>query len=163
MLSLTKYGGLKLSYFLNRTLAINLVEFMSGLESIQDKKEKQKKIQIQSIYTKDIPRAIEEALSSIGEAKEFLKGILANKWTATDVVMVVGRNIAQSFNSSISEYNFEKAIDRANLLDQYFHQTGELIGPLHGLPVVLSDESSIKGLGKIFLCRLDIGMLLQGI
>jgi amidase len=39
----------------------------------------------------------------------------------------------------------EDALERAELLDLYFHQTGSLIGPLHGLPIALSDECNIHG------------------
>lgn len=34
---------------------------------------------------------------------------------------------------------FPEALERAKYLDQYFEKTGEVIGPLHGLPISLKD------------------------
>ena len=40
---------------------------------------------------------------------------------------------------------FSDAIGRAAELDAHFQETGELVGPLHGLPVTFKDQFHIKG------------------
>jgi amidase len=50
-------------------------------------------------------------------------------------------------HNCISELFIEKALERAALLDEYYQQTGMLIGPLHGLPIVFSDECILQGAG----------------
>jgi Asp-tRNA(Asn)/Glu-tRNA(Gln) amidotransferase A subunit family amidase len=40
---------------------------------------------------------------------------------------------------------FEEAIERAKELDRYFEKTGELVGPLHGVPISLKDHFKVKG------------------
>ena len=40
---------------------------------------------------------------------------------------------------------FEQAIERAKELDRYFEKTGEVIGPLHGIPISIKDVIVVKG------------------
>lgn len=40
---------------------------------------------------------------------------------------------------------FEDALKQARELDAHFKETGELKGPLHGIPVTLKDQFNIKG------------------
>jgi amidase len=39
----------------------------------------------------------------------------------------------------LTEILFPEALARANFLDEYLEKTGEVIGPLHGLPISLKD------------------------
>lgn len=45
------------------------------------------------------------------------------------------------------EIGFDLALQRAEELDEHFKQTGNLVGPLHGIPLTLKDQFHIKGLG----------------
>jgi amidase len=38
------------------------------------------------------------------------------------------------------------ALDEASALDAHLSKTGELLGPLHGIPVVVKDQAQTKGL-----------------
>lgn len=40
---------------------------------------------------------------------------------------------------------FSDAIKRADQLDTHFHDAGNVIGPLHGLPVTFKDQFHVKG------------------
>ena len=49
----------------------------------------------------------------------------------------------------------ERVLNRAEELDEHLKTTGEVVGPLHGLPMSLKDQIRIKGLectmGKLYL------------
>lgn len=45
-----------------------------------------------------------------------------------------------------SEIFFDRALERAKELDEYFQKTGKLKGPLHGLPISLKDQINLEGL-----------------
>jgi amidase len=45
------------------------------------------------------------------------------------------------------EIGFDLALEDAAEADEYFRSTGELKGPLHGIPLTLKDQFHIKGLG----------------
>lgn len=47
--------------------------------------------------------------------------------------------------NSITEVVFEDALKQARELDDHFKKTGELKGPLHGIPITLKDQFNIKG------------------
>jgi amidase len=53
---------------------------------------------------------------------------------------------AQDITNCLSEVCFEEAFVRARELDQYMETTGNVVGPLHGLPVSIKDHIKIKGL-----------------
>ncbi|KAJ5124926.1 uncharacterized protein N7515_008751 [Penicillium bovifimosum] len=53
--------------------------------------------------------------------------------------------IAQQTTKCLTEIFFEKAIARARELDEYLAQTGELVGPLHGIPVSVKDRFDVEG------------------
>jgi amidase len=45
----------------------------------------------------------------------------------------------------LSDAFFDEAVERAKALDDHLNRTGELKGPLHGLPISLKDNFNIKG------------------
>lgn len=44
------------------------------------------------------------------------------------------------------EIGFDIALCRATELDEYFRVNGQLVGPLHGIPLTLKDQFHVKGL-----------------
>lgn len=52
---------------------------------------------------------------------------------------------------------FELAVQRAKELDDHLRKTGELVGPLHGLPISLKDQFDVEGvdssMGKLIADR----------
>lgn len=47
--------------------------------------------------------------------------------------------------NSLTEIIFDEALKDARALDEYFRHTKQLIGPLHGIPVMLKDQFDVKG------------------
>lgn len=54
-------------------------------------------------------------------------------------------NTESQKTNSITEVVFEDALNQARELDAHFKMTGELRGPLHGIPITLKDQFNIKG------------------
>ncbi|KAJ1303071.1 hypothetical protein OPQ81_011272 [Rhizoctonia solani] len=52
---------------------------------------------------------------------------------------------AQELTNCITEVIFDQALARARELDEYLSKTGQVIGPLHGVPVSIKDRISVKG------------------
>ncbi|RJE23255.1 Amidase [Aspergillus sclerotialis] len=53
--------------------------------------------------------------------------------------------IAQQLNRCLTEVFFNRALSRARELDAHLKRTGELVGPLHGLPVSIKDRFDVEG------------------
>lgn len=53
--------------------------------------------------------------------------------------------IAQQLTKCLTEIFFERALNRARELDDHLESTGNVIGPLHGVPVSIKDRFDIQG------------------
>lgn len=73
--------------------------------------------------------------------------ILTRVWSSHEVAVAFCKRaaIAQQLIGCCTEMFFEKAIQRAKDLDKHLAETGELVGPLHGLPISLKDSYDIEG------------------
>ncbi|KAE8364095.1 amidase signature domain-containing protein [Aspergillus caelatus] len=54
--------------------------------------------------------------------------------------------IAQQLTSCLTEHFFNRALERAQYLDDYLKREKRIMGPLHGLPISLKDSFCIKGI-----------------
>lgn len=52
---------------------------------------------------------------------------------------------AQETVNCVTEIFFEEGFQRAAELDKHLEETGEVVGPLHGLPVSIKDHILVKG------------------
>ncbi|KAI0651823.1 general amidase [Trametes meyenii] len=78
-----------------------------------------------------------------------LLGKLAtSEWTAVEVTTAFYKRaiIAHQLVNCLTEIFVERALARATELDEHLKRTGNVVGPLHGLPVSLKDQIRIKGL-----------------
>ncbi|GAA5903732.1 hypothetical protein JCM8208_006561 [Rhodotorula glutinis] len=68
-------------------------------------------------------------------------------WTATHVVLVYVRQATRAHErcNVLTEVLFNEAVKAALDLDAHFDKTGELVGPLHGVPVSIKDQVDIAG------------------
>lgn len=104
---------------------------------------------------KDVSRfPYESGLFTTGEleitdssAPDILGNIGKGKWTAVQVTKAFSKRVAvaHQLTKCLSNMFFERDENRAKELDEYFVKTGELMGPLHGLPVSIKENHHIEG------------------
>ncbi|KAG6364517.1 hypothetical protein INS49_006118 [Diaporthe citri] len=79
-----------------------------------------------------------------------LISMMGNKsLTAVATVSAFSKRAAyvHQLTQNMLEIGFDLALRRAEELDEHFERTGNLVGPLHGIPLTLKDQFHIKGLG----------------
>ncbi|KAJ1306957.1 hypothetical protein OPQ81_007937 [Rhizoctonia solani] len=79
--------------------------------------------------------------------RQIVNGISERKWTATQTVAAFIEQAikAHEFTNCLTEILFEPALKAAKELDDHFDQTGQLRGPLHGVPLTFKDQYEIEG------------------
>ncbi|KAG2044807.1 general amidase [Suillus americanus] len=77
-----------------------------------------------------------------------LKKLASAEWTAVDVTTAFSKRaiVAHQLVNCLTEIFIDRALARAAELDDHLRKTGEVVGPLHGLPISLKDQLCIKGL-----------------
>lgn len=96
-----------------------------------------------------LSRSLETRILELQNLTDLVDGYKGKKWTAAQVLEIYSMKCLQvdkHFNL-IGEFMFDEAKERAKYLDNYFTENGKLFGPLHGVPIVLSDECIIAGVG----------------
>ncbi|BFZ64014.1 hypothetical protein YB2330_005152 [Saitoella coloradoensis] len=81
-------------------------------------------------------------------AADLVAGMKDGKWKAVEVMKAFCHRatVAQGLVNPITEVFFDKALERAEELDKYYHETGgKTVGPLHGLPISLKDQFKVEG------------------
>ncbi|RAK96451.1 amidase [Aspergillus ibericus CBS 121593] len=83
-------------------------------------------------------------IDSIPRLFELLK---AGQYTCEQIILAYIKRavIAHQLTNCLTEIVFEDALKQARQLDHDFQQTGQVKGPLHGIPVTLKDQFDIKG------------------
>ncbi|KAJ7199641.1 amidase signature domain-containing protein [Mycena pura] len=86
-----------------------------------------------------------EITAPISDATTILERIKRKELTAVQVVTAFGKRaaIAHQLLSCLTDFFLEEALIRAKQLDDSYLKTGELVGPLHGLPI--SDHMDVAG------------------
>ncbi|KAG5727460.1 Acetamidase [Termitomyces sp. T112] len=77
-----------------------------------------------------------------------LKKLANAEWSSVAVTTAFGKRaiVAHQVTNCLTEIFIERALVRAAELDAHLKGTGTIIGPLHGLPISLKDQVSIKGI-----------------
>jgi amidase len=90
---------------------------------------------------------LEHSITSTTSATRLLSQIKSREVSSLQVATAFCKRaaIAQQLSRCCTEMFFGKALKRAQELDRYLEDTGELYGPLHGLPVSLKDGTDIEG------------------
>ncbi|KAL5119791.1 hypothetical protein ACEQ8H_002397 [Pleosporales sp. CAS-2024a] len=80
-------------------------------------------------------------------ATNILQKIASRTWSSEKVIRAFCKRAAAAhqLTNCLSDAFFEEAVERAKALDDHLNRTGELKGPLHGLPISLKDNFNIKG------------------
>ncbi|PCH34207.1 amidase [Wolfiporia cocos MD-104 SS10] len=81
------------------------------------------------------------------DATSLAEAIRTRHYTATEVILAYCHvaTMAQQLTNCLTEIIFDQAIQRAAELDKHLEETGEVVGPLHGVPVSIKDHVRIKG------------------
>ncbi|KAL2851256.1 amidase signature domain-containing protein [Aspergillus pseudodeflectus] len=79
------------------------------------------------------------------DATALLQKLADREYSAVEVTTAFCKRaaIAQQLTSCLTETFFDRSLKRAQELDEYFAKTGQLIGPLHGLPISLKDSFNV--------------------
>ncbi|KAH7907273.1 general amidase [Hygrophoropsis aurantiaca] len=85
---------------------------------------------------------------TISDVETLLGKIASAQWSSFEVTTAFYKRaiIAHQLVNCLTEIFVEKALARAQELDEHLQRTGEVVGPLHGLPISLKDQLSIEGL-----------------
>lgn len=103
---------------------------------------------IETIRESGILSAQELAWTETTDIRDLVSGITKGDITSFDLTTAFCKRaaIAQQLTRCLTEICFERALKRARELDDYFVRTGEVVGPLHGIPVSIKDRFDIEGL-----------------
>ena len=82
------------------------------------------------------------------DATALLERIRTRNYTCVEVIDACWKVAvaAQDFTNCLTEISIDAARERAKELDEYLERTGQVVGPLHGLPVSIKDHILVKGL-----------------
>lgn len=98
------------------------------------------------------------------DAVSLTKAIAESKLTSVDVVKAFAKRavIAHQLTGCLTDFFLEEALAQAQALDQHLAQTGNVVGPLHGLPISIKEIIDIAGhqsstgyIGDIRLAQTD--------
>ncbi|CAK5269907.1 unnamed protein product, partial [Mycena citricolor] len=112
---------------------------------------------VSQVNVTDVPRqcglltALELEITETTDVPVILDNIRTSLWTSVQVTTAFYKRavIAQQLTNCLTEIFVERALARAKELDEYLATTGRVVGPLHGLPISLKDQFSMKGLETI--------------
>lgn len=80
------------------------------------------------------------------DATALAKAIAERRFSSEEVAIAFCKRaaIAQQLTNCLTEIMFDEAIARAKSLDAEYKKTGNLAGPLHGVPVSIKDTFKVK-------------------
>ncbi|EMD32640.1 hypothetical protein CERSUDRAFT_118670 [Gelatoporia subvermispora B] len=80
------------------------------------------------------------------DATSLVHSMRDRRYTALEVIKAFCHvaTIAQGLTNCLTEIMFEDGLKRAAELDRHLEKTGEVVGPLHGLPVSVKDHILVK-------------------
>ncbi|OSD06208.1 amidase [Trametes coccinea BRFM310] len=81
------------------------------------------------------------------DATALAEAIRTRQYTAVEVIQSFCHvaTIAQDLTNCLTEVFFDEGLRRAEELDRHLEETGEVVGPLHGVPVSIKDHILVKG------------------
>ncbi|KAL0563130.1 hypothetical protein V5O48_018945, partial [Marasmius crinis-equi] len=95
------------------------------------------------------PRELE--ITNETDVEVILKKLASSEWSSLEVTTAFYKRaiIAQQVTNCLTEIFVERALNRARELDDILKKTGKVVGSLHGLPISLKDQFTMKGLETI--------------
>ncbi|KAJ7367028.1 general amidase [Mycena albidolilacea] len=105
----------------------------------------------------DVPRqcglldSLEMEITETVDVEIILEKLRRAEWSSVQVTTAFYKRavIAQQLTNCLTEIFVERALQRARELDEHLSRTGTPVGALHGLPISLKDQFTMKGLETI--------------
>ncbi|KAH8431247.1 uncharacterized protein LDX57_008909 [Aspergillus melleus] len=90
---------------------------------------------------------LSQEITEIDNIGSLLERLKTAKFTAEQVALAYIKRavIAHQLTNCLTEVVFEEALAQARALDREFQETGQLKGPLHGIPLTVKDQFNVKG------------------
>ncbi|KAG9017915.1 hypothetical protein FRB95_012773 [Tulasnella sp. JGI-2019a] len=87
------------------------------------------------------------AITNTLDINIILAKLASSEWSSVKVTTAFYKRaiIAQQLTNCLTEIFINEALARAAAVDRHLKETGQTIGPLHGLPVSLKDQFCMKG------------------
>ncbi|KAJ7129286.1 general amidase [Mycena epipterygia] len=94
---------------------------------------------------------LELEITETVDVQIILEKLRLAEWSSVQVTTAFYKRaiIAQQLTNCLTEIFVERALARARELDEHLLRTGTVVGPLHGLPISLKDQFTMKGLETI--------------
>ncbi|KAL6229697.1 hypothetical protein BDW75DRAFT_235002 [Aspergillus navahoensis] len=88
-----------------------------------------------------------QEITDIDSIPALVEQLQRGRFSAEQVTFAYIRRatVAHQLTNCITEVIFEDALAQARELDRAFKETGQLNGPLHGVPVTVKDQFNVKG------------------
>ncbi|KAF8577001.1 general amidase [Ramaria rubella] len=92
-----------------------------------------------------------ELVITEADVPELLNRLASGEWSAVEVTRAFYKRaiVAHQLTNCLTEIFVERALARATELDDHLKTTGEVKGPLHGLPISLKDQLTMKDLETV--------------
>ncbi|KAJ5520848.1 hypothetical protein N7463_001301 [Penicillium fimorum] len=102
---------------------------------------------IETIHASGILSADELAWTETTDIRDLVELVKSRRVTSESLTTAFCKRaaIAQQLTKCLTEIFFDKALDRAKELDDHLLRTGEIVGPLHGVPVSVKDRFNVEG------------------
>ncbi|KAJ3501673.1 hypothetical protein NLJ89_g9232 [Agrocybe chaxingu] len=101
----------------------------------------------------------ELAITETTDIDVILEKLRTAEWSSYEVTKAFYKRaiVAHQLTNCLTEIFVDRALERAKHLDDVLAKTGKVVGPLHGLPVSLKDQFTMKGLETIMGYASGIG------
>ena len=102
---------------------------------------------VDSIRTSGILSSRELAWTDTTDISDLISLIASRRVTSEQLTTAFCKRaaIAQQLTKCLTEIFFDRALSRARELDEHLARTGEVVGPLHGVPVSVKDRFDVEG------------------
>ncbi|KAL4926506.1 amidase signature domain-containing protein [Aspergillus undulatus] len=88
-----------------------------------------------------------QEITDIDSVPALLKQLQSGRYSAEQVIRayIKRATVAHQLTNCITEVIFHDALIQTQELDKGFRETGQLKGPLHGVPITVKDQFNVKG------------------
>ncbi|CAE6440491.1 unnamed protein product [Rhizoctonia solani] len=106
---------------------------------------------LQIPYKCDLLDPLELEITDTLDVQQLLEKLRTGAWSSVQVTRAFYKRaiVAHQTTNCLTEIFVQRALGRAREMDQYLKEHGKPKGPLHGLPISLKDQFTMKGLETV--------------